>query len=137
MTSILNSLFKYLHRANFVFLFKAAPEAYRCSRLGVKLELQLLVHTTATAVPDPSHICILHHSSWQCWILNHWESPGIESASSWILIGFVDHWATKGTPHKANFMVNICFSLYSTPGCMSVLIAIAETRKYQSLILEG
>ena len=28
------------------------------------------LHTTATAMPDPSRICDLHHSSQQCWILN-------------------------------------------------------------------
>ena len=32
-------------------------------RLGVKSELQLLVYTTATAAPDLSLICHLHHSS--------------------------------------------------------------------------
>ena len=35
-------------------------------RLGVKLELQLL----ATAMQDLSCVCDLHHSSWQCWVLN-------------------------------------------------------------------
>ena len=39
-------------------------------RLGVKLELQLLAYATATAMQDPSCICILHHSSQQCRILN-------------------------------------------------------------------
>ena len=39
-------------------------------RLGVKLELQLLVYTTATAMQDPSRIGNLHHSSRQCRILN-------------------------------------------------------------------
>ena len=39
-------------------------------RLGVKLELQLLAYTTATAMPAPSCICDLHHCSWQRWILN-------------------------------------------------------------------
>ena len=38
-------------------------------RLGVELELQLLAYTTATAKPDPSHICNIHHGSGQCWIL--------------------------------------------------------------------
>ena len=37
-------------------------------RPGVKLKLQLLVYTTATAMPI--HFCNLHHSSLQCWILN-------------------------------------------------------------------
>ena len=40
--------------------------------LGVQSELQLPACTTATALPDPdpSRVCHLHHSSWQCWILN-------------------------------------------------------------------
>ena len=41
-------------------------------RLGVELELQLLVYTIATAMWDLSHICNLYHSliPWQCLILN-------------------------------------------------------------------
>ena len=39
-------------------------------RLGVKLELQLLAYTTASATQDPSHICDLPHSSQQHQILN-------------------------------------------------------------------
>ena len=39
-------------------------------RLGVKLDLQLPVYTTATATRDLSHICDLHHSSQQHWIPN-------------------------------------------------------------------
>ena len=39
-------------------------------RLGVKSELQLLVYTTATVTPDLSHVCKVHHSLWQHWILN-------------------------------------------------------------------
>ena len=41
-------------------------------RLGVKSELQLPAHGTATvtATPDPSHTCDLQHSSLQHQILN-------------------------------------------------------------------
>ena len=39
-------------------------------RLGVKLKLRLLAYTTATATWEPSQVCDLHHSSWQCWILD-------------------------------------------------------------------
>ena len=39
-------------------------------RLGVESELQLLARTTVTATQDPSHVCNLHHNSWQHWILN-------------------------------------------------------------------
>ena len=39
-------------------------------RLRVKLELQLLAYTMATATQDLSHVYDLHHSSWQHQILN-------------------------------------------------------------------
>ena len=39
-------------------------------RLGVELELQLPAYPTATATPDPSHACHLHHSLHQCQTLN-------------------------------------------------------------------
>ena len=38
-------------------------------RLGVQSELQSLAYT-ATATRDPSCVFDLHHSSWQCRILN-------------------------------------------------------------------
>ena len=39
-------------------------------RLRVESKPQPLAYTTATASRDPGHICDLHHSSWQCRILN-------------------------------------------------------------------
>ena len=39
-------------------------------RLWIESELQLWAYTTATATRDLSHICGLHHSLWQCQILN-------------------------------------------------------------------
>ena len=48
----------------FFFFFVEVP------RLGLKSGLQLLAYTTATATPDPSRICDLHHSSRQHLILN-------------------------------------------------------------------
>ena len=56
-------------------------------RLGVKSELQLQACTIATAMQDISHLCDLDHSSWQCRTLTQWARPGIEPASSWILVG--------------------------------------------------
>ena len=57
--------------------------------LGVELQLPLLAYTTATATPDLSHICNLHHSSRRCQILNPLRGPGMEPMSSWILIGVI------------------------------------------------
>ena len=39
-------------------------------RLGVEWELQLPATATATAMPEPSRVCGLHHSSRQHQILN-------------------------------------------------------------------
>ena len=46
------------------------PRHMEIPRLGVESELQLPAYTTATATLDPSHICDLHRSSQQRWILN-------------------------------------------------------------------
>ena len=63
-------------------------------RLGVELELQLSAYTTATPTWDPSCICNLHHSSWQCRILNP-----LSEDRDWIPFlmdtsWFRYHWAT-------------------------------------------
>ena len=55
-------------------------------RLGAELELQLLAYTIATATRDPSLICDLHHSSWQCKLLNPLSEARDRTLSSWILI---------------------------------------------------
>ena len=47
-------------------LYKAAPAGYVSSQAGVELELQLPAYAKATW--DPSHVCDLYHSSWQCLI---------------------------------------------------------------------
>ena len=39
--------------------------------LGVKSELQLLAYTTATGMPDQSHILDQHHSLWQHQIFTY------------------------------------------------------------------
>ena len=64
--SFLSLLFIYL----FILLFRAPSIAYEVPRLGVKSELQLSIYTMATATQDQRHICKLHHSLWQCQMLN-------------------------------------------------------------------
>ena len=56
----------------FYFLLFKGPHLWHMDapRLGVQSEPQLLAYTRATAMPDQSCICHLHHSSQQCWILN-------------------------------------------------------------------
>ena len=49
-------------------------------RLGAESKLQLPAYVTATAMPDLSHVCYLHCSSWQCQILNP-----LSKANDWTL----------------------------------------------------
>ena len=55
---------------SFLFFFFFYLRHMEVPRLGGKSELSLLAYTTVTAMPDLSCICDLHHSSWQCQILN-------------------------------------------------------------------
>ena len=54
----------------FFFFFRPHPRHMGVPRPGVQSERQLPAYTTAAATQDPSHICNLHHSSWQRQILN-------------------------------------------------------------------
>ena len=62
-------LFIYLFILSFTFL-GPHPRPMEVPRPGVQLELWLLAYTTATATPDLSLVCNLHHSSRQCQIPN-------------------------------------------------------------------
>ena len=79
------------------FFFQLHLRHMEVPSLRVASKLRLPAYTTATASPDPSGVCDLHHSSWQRWILNPWARPGIEPTTSWFLVGFVDHWAMMWT----------------------------------------
>ena len=72
-------------------------------RLGVRLELQLPVYTTATATPDLNGICDLHHSSHQCQNLN----PVSEARDQICILMDTSLarycWATTGTSLDAYF----------------------------------
>ena len=74
------------------------PRNMEVSRLGVRSELQLLAYATALPTRDLSHICSLQHSSRQRWIFNPLSEARDEPETLWFLVGFVNPWATKGTP---------------------------------------
>ena len=88
---------KYLN----IFFFFFAPTAYRSSQ--VKWELQLLAYATATATQD---LCCMtdtttHGNASSLTLqrsVTHWVKPGIKPASLWILVEFINHWSTMGTP---------------------------------------
>ena len=69
-------------------------------RLGVELELQLLTYTAATAMPDLSSICDLHHSSRQRRILNL-LSKGRDGTRNLMVPSRIQfHCATMGMPRR-------------------------------------
>ena len=71
---------------SFIFL-GPNPQPMEVPRLGVELELWLPAYTTATATIDPSHICDLHHSSWQHRILH----PLIEARDQTCILTDASH----------------------------------------------
>ena len=54
----------------FFFLFRAAPMAYGSPQFRGQIGAAAGAYATAIATPDLSHICNLHHTLWQCQILN-------------------------------------------------------------------
>ena len=46
--------------------------------------------------------------------LTHWARPGIEPASSWFLVGFVNHWATR-TPVNSTLYNLLSFNTVIYP----------------------
>ena len=54
----------------FFFFLGLHPWHRKVPRLGFESELYPLAYDTATATPDLSCVCNIHHSSWQRWFLN-------------------------------------------------------------------
>ena len=71
---------KLRHICIFVFL-EPHPPHMEIPRLGFESELKLPAYTTATAMPDLSHVCNLHHSSWQHWILDPLREAGDQTCN--------------------------------------------------------
>ena len=66
-----------------------------------RLGMQLLAYTTAIAMQDPSPVpYTTAHSN--AGSLTHWVRPGMEPASSWILVGFVTAEPQQELPHFCN-----------------------------------
>ena len=103
--------------------------------LGVKLEQQLPAYTTATATPDLSNVCDLHHSSQQHRIPN----PLREVRDGTLVLMDTRqahyHWATTETPpfilivicyysSKSNLFFSYFFSRVNVPLSFSSLYHI-------------
>ena len=88
----------------FVFLGLHLGQHMEAPKLGVEAKLQLLALCHSHS-HTRSELCLrLHHSSWQCWILNPlsraMDQTCVLTVTSWVRYC----WATKGTPVR-------CFEL--------------------------
>ena len=73
-----------------IFFLGLHVQRMEVPRWGVEWELQLPAYATATAMQEPSHVCDLHHSSQQYFILNPLsEARDWTVGSSWILVGLI------------------------------------------------
>ena len=76
----------------------------------------MLTYTHTTATADPSHICNLHCSSWQCWILNTLNEVRDQTCvlmdTGWVIYP----WITVGIPKGWCFIVILWCPPYKT-GC--------------------
>ena len=85
---------------SFLSLFRAAPEAFGNYQARGQIGAPAAgLHTTPQqhGIRATSVTYTTVHGDARS--LTHWVRPWIEPASSWILVGFVNHWAMKGTPY--------------------------------------
>ena len=97
---LLISLAIYIYIFVFLPFLGLLPQHKEVPRLGVKSELQLPAYTTATATQDLSHICDVHHSSWQCRILNPLSEDRDRTHNFMVPSQIHFHCATMGIPLK-------------------------------------
>ena len=88
----------------FPLCFCLSKQHMEVPRLGVESELQLPAYTTATATPDPSHVCDLHHSSQQHWIPNPLSKARDRTHKLMVPSQIRFHCTTMGTPGTLLFM---------------------------------
>ena len=74
----------------------AALVAYGNSQARSRIGAAAEAYATATAMPDPSRICDLHRSLWQCWILNPLSETRSSHEQFWV-------------PNLLNHNGNSCF----------------------------
>ena len=78
--------------------FGPHPQHIEVLRVWVASELQLPAYTTATATWDPSCICDLHHSPWQCWILNAMSEARDRTCNIMVPSWICFHFTMTGIP---------------------------------------
>ena len=97
--------------------------------LGVESELEPQAYARATATSDPSHVCDLHHSSWQRWILNPLSKARDQTLICRDTSRVHYYWAKTGT--QITFSFNTC--PHSTPATTHKIMSPALSRSWSWL----
>ena len=98
--------------------------------LGVKLQLQLPIYTTATSTPDMSCVCNLHHSSRQCRILNPLSKARDRTRNLMVPGRIRFHCATTGTLRQNQFKNGPCSKRLLVNGCFFLLEDVFQVLVY-------
>ena len=97
----------------FFLLFRATPSTYGGSQARGRIGAAAtgLYHSLGNVRSESSltYTAAAHSNTGS---LTHWAKPGILPASSWILVGFVNRWAMKGTPRTYLYTLKIESTLY-------------------------
>ena len=89
----------FFYFLSFCYFFGPLPRHMEVPRLGVESE----------PTPEPQQLGIraasatytVAHSNARSW--THWVRPGINPATSWFLVRFINHCTTMGSPPKVIF----------------------------------
>ena len=76
-------------------------------RLEVESKLQLPAYITATAMRDFTHICDLHHRSWQHWIPDPLSEARNQTCIPMDISWIHFHCSTMGTPNRDIFIMQL------------------------------
>ena len=95
------------------------------------------IGATATATWAPSCVCDLHHSSWQCRILNPLGEDRDRTCVLTDTSQICFCWATMGTPRifllNSRSRMDICSGLYSLVGIFATLLRSTMKKKWWHL----
>jgi len=111
---------------------RSHPRHLEVPRLGVKSELQLSAYATATETPDLSRVSNLHHSSWQCQILNPLSKARDQTRNLMVPSRIHFCCAMTGTPLLMNIDIAHSFSMFYSMYCMTISVFFFYSRGFDN-----
>ena len=105
----------------FICSFRATPKAHGSSQTmgGIRAIATSLWHSYSNEGSEP---CLYTIAPSNTGSLMHWARPGIEPASSWILVRLVSHWTATRTPKSYQFLCNLIQSHSHINKCLITLV---------------